>query len=118
VTPAFFIAGLKAKLFRLPAELRLAAMPGPAAVEPVAAPEVAGELAVDEGGEAAVDAVRREVVGRAHDVHQRLDELCFVGAERLIANQCGGGGRGRGCVCSSGDAGSCFVVISASFGSG
>ena len=45
------------------------------------AAEVAGELAVDIDRQAAVDAARREFVGRAHEVDECLDKRRFVLAQ-------------------------------------
>jgi len=61
-------------------------------VEALALAKTAGELPVDEDRKPAVDTVRREAIGGAHHVDERLDERRFLGSERLVA-----GLRGRCC---------------------
>src|SRR5258706_5379081 len=81
---------------KLQSQLRLSLPPGAAHVAPPTRAECAGELPIDESREAAINPVRREIVRRAHDVHERLDECRLVGAEELVTGErCGRRGIGR-----------------------
>ncbi len=70
---------------KLVAELRLTLLPRAMHVEPLALAEAAGELAIHEDGEPAIDAARRQVIRRAHDVDERFDERGLVEAQRLVS---------------------------------
>src|SRR5947209_12798306 len=61
-------------------------------VEPVALAPSAAKRAVDEDRNAEIRAARRQIVGRDHMVHQRLDERRLVNVEKRVALR--GGHRG------------------------
>ena len=68
-------------------ELRLPLLPGAAHIQTIPCAKAAGELPVDEYGEAAVDAVGCKVIGRAHDVDHRFNETRLVRAQRFITER-------------------------------
>src|SRR5262249_982608 len=105
-------AGLEELLWRqrqLITQLRLTLPPRAAHVEMFAPAKSARELTVDEGRQPAIDAVGRELVGRAHDVDESLDEGSLIRAEGLIAGnrrsaRCR---RRRLCLCGDDARGGC-----------